>query len=480
MSLTRRLLLGLGVVLLLGTVAPTPARAAAPSVSVATATPAVGDWLRIEVSGFTPGPVQLQLCSADGAEDSSTACDLAGAGQVAVAEDGTGSGLIQVAQPPKPCPCLVLASGLQTSERAEAPVELGAGGQDDDGPGPVAGSSATTGPPADGQLVLAGRFDRPGDLGSVLGRFFGWETVLRLQVGAQNLGEVGISGGTAEIWASSTDRPTPRLVGQLEVPALPAGDRGSVQTDVVLPGPVLTGTTIWLRPYAVGPAQTVTTVVTERSWGLIAVAAAVLALVMVLAGRIGYALVSAVVNRKKPRRAPVRTGWRPTLVGVAAALAAVAVAVLVTAISEDRAAAAHWQARRVDAVLDAGALPSTPTITLPGVHGESDWRIQAGIGPASLTTGVGRWPGPESAPLLVGVGDQPSAPFARIAALQRGQVIVLRAADGTTSTYQVNTIEHPVAGTPVGPGGTGGLTLWAVRSVPGGGLDTVVRAQVVG
>ena len=471
------------LVLLTGLLLPRPAYAATPSVVLASGTGAVGEWLKVDLAGFAPGPVQIEVCSASDPDASSAACDLSGAGQVNVDENGSGNGMILVAEPPGGCPCVVLARGLQGSDSAQAPLEVGAStGQDGtaSGSAPVAGNDDPVGPAEDGQLSLAARFDTPTGVGPVLGRFFGWETRFTPQIGVANLGERAVSGGTAEIWASSADRPTPRLVGQLDVPVLPAGDHGSVQTQVVLSGPVLTPTTVWLRPYGVGPDQTVTTVVSERSWGLIAVAAIILALAMVLAGRIGYGLVSAILYRKQPPRAPKRTGWRPSLVGVTAALTVVAVAVVVQAVSEDRAAQAHWQAQRVDGLIKAGTRTATPTITLPTADGEADWRVLDGLGPAVLTAGVGRWPGSDRSPMLVAVGDQPEAPFARLGELQHGEVIVLRQPDGDATTYRVETVAHPVSGTPVTAGQSRELTLWSISSAPGVASDTVVRAVQVG
>lgn len=455
-----------------------PAAAAAPSVAPATATPAIGEWLPVDVAGFSPGPVQLELCAVDGAAGTSTACDLAGAGQVAVGADGRGSGLVQVAQPPVPCPCVMLARSLGTGESAEAPVELGGGDAVPAAP-PVAGSDDPVAAPDEGQLALAARFTRPTGVGQVLSRFFGWETTLAVDIGTANLGERAVGATTTEIWASSADRPTPRRVGALDLPALPAGDRGSVRTEIVLSGPVLTPTTIWLRPYGVGPSQTLTTVVSDRSWGLIALTVVVFALALVLAGRVGHGLVSAVVNRKRPRRAPRRTGWRPSLVAAAAALAVVAAAVVVQGISEDRAAAAHWAGRRADAIIAAGARPATPTIALPTPDGEAHWRIQPGVGPAALTGGVGRWPGPYGASLLVGIADQPAAPFARLGDLRTGEVVVLRATDGATTTYKITSVRRSPAGAPVPPGAADELILWGVASGPATAADTVVRAEAV-
>ena len=468
---------------LVGLLVPRPAYAATPSVVLASGTGVVGEWLNVDLSGFSPGPVQLELCSASTPETSSTSCDLSGAGQVTVEEDGSGSGMILVGEPPGSCPCVVLARSLQSSDTAQASIELGAGSAADEAgedTGPVAGTDDPIGPVEDGQLSLAARFESPSGVAAVLGRFFGWETRFTLQVGVANLGESGVSGGSAEIWAFSADRATPRLVGQLDVPALPAGDHGSVETQVVLPGPVLTPTTVWLRPYGVGPDQTVTTVVSDRSWGLIAVAAIVLALVMVLAGRIGYGLVAAILHRKQPPRAPRRTGWRPSLVGVAVALIVMAVAVVVQAVSEDRAARAHWLAQRADGLVDAGARTATPTIALPTADGAADWRVLDGLGPAVLTAGVGRWPGSDRSPVLVAVGDQPEAPFARLGELQPGEVIVLRQPDGATTTYRVETVAHPVSGTPVTGGQARELTLWSISSAPDARTDIVVRAAQVG
>lgn len=473
----------IALVALAGVLTPRPAYAATPSVVLGTATGVVGEWLKVDLAGFSPGPVQLELCSASTSEVSSTSCDLSGAGQVTVEEDGSGSGMILVAEPPGSCPCVVLARSLQGSDTAQASIELGTGAEQSeagDAPGPVAGNDDPVGPAEDGQLSLAARFESAAGVGAVLGRFFGWETRFTLRVGVANLGDSAVSAGTAEIWASSADRPTPRLVGQLDVPSLPAGDHGSVQTQVVLSGPVLTPTTIWLRPYGVGADQTVTTVVSDRSWGLIAVAAIVLALAMVLAGRIGYGLVSAVVRRKQPPRAPRRTGWRPSLVGVAAALTVVAAAVVVQAVSEDRAAKTHWLAQRADGLVDAGARTATPTIALPSADGGADWRVHDGLGPAVLTSGVGRWPGSDQSPILVAVGDQPEAPFARLGILQPGEVIVLRQPDGATTTYRVESVAHPASGTPVTAGQPRELTLWSVSSTPDAATDTVVRAAQVG
>ena len=486
MSLVRGVLVALGVLAALaGLVVSRPAYAATPSVVPASGTGVVGEWLNVDLSGFSPGPVQLELCSASDSEANSASCDLSGAGQVTVQADGSGSGMILVGEPPGGCPCVVLARSLQSSDTAQAPIALGSGAgaassETDAGSGPVAGNADPVGPVEDGQLSLAARFESPAGVSSVLGRFFGWETRFTLQIGVVNLGETAVSGGAAEIWASSADRPTPRLVGQLEVPALPAGDHGSVQTQVVLSGPVLTPTTIWLRPYGVGSDQTVTTVVSDRSWGLIAVAAIALALAMVVAGRIGYGLVAAILYRKRPPRAPRRTGWRPSLVGVTVALAVVAVAVVVQAVSEDRAAKRHWLAQRADALIDAGARTETPTIALPTADGGADWRVLDGLGPAVLTTGVGRWPGSGESPVLVAVGDQPEAPFARLGELQPGEVIVLRDVDGGTATYRVETVAHPVSGTPVTAGQARELTLWSVSSAPDARTDVVVRAAQVG
>lgn len=483
MSVVRRVLVALGaLVVFVGLLAPGQAYAATPSVVLASSSGVVGEWLKVDLAGFAPGPVQIELCSDAAAESSSTACDLSGAGQVTVAEDGSGSGMILVAEPPQPCPCVVLARSLQGSETAQAPIELGAsaGRSDTEERGPVAGNDDPSGPAGDGQLSIATRFETSTGVAAVLGRFFGWETRLTLQVGVANLGDTAVSGGTAEIWATSAERPTPRLVGQLDVPALPAGDHGSVQTEVVLAGPVLNPTTIWLRPYGVGPDQTVTTVVSDRSWGLIAVAAVVLALLMVLAGRIGYGLVAAIIRRKQPPRPRPRTGWRPSLIGVTAALAVVAVAVVVQAVSADRAARAHWLSHRVDGIVGAGTRTATPTIALPSADGEADWRVLDGVGPAVLTTAVGRWPSSARSPVLMAVGDQPEAPFARLGELQPGEVIVLRQPDGDSTTYRVETVAHPVSGTPVTPGNTRELTLWSVSSGPGSATDTVVRAAQVG
>lgn len=484
---TTRVLRVLGVLIafvaLVGSLALRPAYAATPSVVLGSATGVVGEWLEVDLSGFSPGPVQLELCSASGPDLSSASCDLSGAGQVTVKDDGSGSGMILVAEPPGSCPCVVLARSLQGSDTAQAPIELGvAAEQSDPGDdsGPVAGNDDPAGPAEDGQLSLAARFESAAGVGAVLGRFFGWETRFTLQVGVANLGDSAVSANAAEIWAASADRPTPRLVGQLDVPSLPAGDHGSVQTQVVLSGPVLTPTTIWLRPYGVGPDQTITTVVSDRSWGLIAVAAIVLALVMVLAGRIGYALVAAILYRKQPKRAPRRTGWRPSLVGVAAALTVVAVGVIVQAVSEDRAAKTHWLAQRADTLLDAGARTMTPTIALPSADGAADWRVHEGLGPAVLTTGVGRWPGGDQSPVLVAIGDQPEAPFARLGIMQPGEVIVLRQPDGATTTYRVSSVAHPASGTPVIGGQPRELTLWSVSSAPDAETDTVVRATRVG
>lgn len=484
MSVVRGVLVASGVlVALVGLLMPRPAHAATPSVVLASGTGVVGEWLKVDLSGFSPGPVQLELCSASASETSSASCDLSGAGQVTVEEDGSGSGMILVAEPPSACPCVVVARSLQSSDTAQVPIELGAGaGESEVGEdsGPVAGNTDPVGPAEDGQLSLAARFESPAGVGAVLGRFFGWETRFTLQIGVANLGRSAVSGSTAEIWASSADRPTPRLVGQLDVPALPAGDHGSVQTQVVLSGPVLTPTTIWLRPYGVGPDQSITAVVSDRSWGLIAVAAILLALAMVLAGRIGYALVAGILYRKQPPRAPRRTGWRPSLVGVAAALTVVTVAVVVQAVSEDRAAKAHWLAQRADGLVDAGARTATPTIALPSADGAADWRVLDGLGPAALTTGVGRWPGSDQSPVVVAIGDQPEAPFARLGELRPGEVIVLRQPDGASTTFRVETVAHPVSGTPVTAGQPRELTLWSVSSAPDARTDTVVRAARVG
>ena len=467
---------------LAGVLAPRPAYAATPSVVLGSTTGVVGEWLTVDLAGFSPGPVQLELCSAT-AEVSSTSCDLSGAGQVTVKEDGSGSGMILVAEPPDSCPCVVLARSLQGSDTAQAPIELGTGAGESEASedaGPVAGNDDPVVPAEDGQLSLAARFESAAGVGAVLGHFFGWETRFTMQVGVANLGDSAVSAGTAEIWAASADRPTPRLVGQLDVPALPAGDHGSIQTQVVLSAPVLTPTTIWLRPYGVGPDQTVTTVVSDRSWGLIAVAAIVLALAMVLAGRIGYGLVAAILYRKQPLRAPKRTGWRPSLIGVAVALTVVAVAMIVQTVSEDRVAETHWLAQRADTLVDAGAETATPTIALPSADGAADWRVLEGLGPAVLTTGVGRWPGSDQSPVLVAIGDQPGAPFARLGGLQPGEVIVLRRPDGATTTYRVSSVAHPTSGTPVTGGRPRELTLWSISSTPDADTDTVIRAAQVG
>lgn len=485
---------------------------AVPAAGATASTPAIqtsateivsGERVDVMLSGWPAGVVSVSICG-ERAASGSPDCATAESALIVAAADGTGSGSLVGALPPKGCPCVLYAKTLTGELTATLPVVL-----------PEASASAgvpertpTVVPIS--RLVVAASATPLGDWFDHLLAALGGGADYRLAVTVQNTGGIASTARTADV-VVGRDSLGGDAVAALTLAPIEPGELVTHEVDVRVGAP-LVGT--YVLHGEIDPADNGSVFVVEvTSWPILPAVAVLF-----------FASWTVLAMRARRRRLDGKTddGKVPWTIPVLRAVAVTAVVSIVVV-------SAHWglsrwlehsRAAQAQSELLAGfapALGSTPAdarqvvrqpaavnlpatgdfvgvLRVPALSG-LELAVVAGVTPEQLARGPGHYPGtalPGELGNVVVAGHNSrtnaGAPFVDLEHVRVGDAIVLETSAGAW-TYTVTatrvvpptavSVLLPVRDDPVGTPVTSQLTLITCDYSLGATNRLVVEAEIV-
>ena len=173
-----------------------PTRATNPVLLLPSTSFVPGESVVVNGSGWTLGAVNVQVCG-NGGLGGSPSCDMPTSRNAQANSAGDFSIMLEIAPPPRPCPCVIVARGLTNEENAVTPIAIEGH--------PVADRTPVKGPEDAGttvSLAISLRGERS------WGDYFGTGPTRQLSLRITNTGRMATGAGTVDVSVGKDFPPT--------------------------------------------------------------------------------------------------------------------------------------------------------------------------------------------------------------------------------------------------------------------------------